>query len=169
MSASSTNKPPSLGQRLARLQDPTLGYSAEDLRTMPFNQLSMMKVGFGKTKKGQTFLEATEGDAAWSKWVAEHMAEIAKPEHRAYLIFLERYVEMGEAADAALAEPSHTKKVPKSRPMPKARLPVTSGHMSEPEASFRATAGRGADAMEQMEVAIQQMLGAIQRMASKPQ
>ena len=85
----------------------------------------MMKVGFGKT----------EGDAAWSKWVAEHMAESAKPEHRAYLIFLERYVEMGEAAEAALAEPSHTKKVPKSKPMPKARLPVTSGHMSEPEAS----------------------------------
>ena len=103
----------------------------------------------------------------------------------AYLIFVERYVEMGEAAEAALAEPSHTKKVPKSKPMPKARLPVTSGHMSEPEASeedpwalleepagsepLRAEVLMLRGRMEQMEVAIQQMLGAIQQMASKPQ
>ena len=95
MSNSSSHSTKMLGQRLARLQDPLLGFTTEELRNLDFDALGKLKVSFGKTKKGMSFLQAVESDPGWTKWCTDHLVGTGKAEHEAFLIFVDKYVEQG--------------------------------------------------------------------------
>ena len=136
MSPKSSPTTKTLGQRLARLQDPVLGYSMEEIRALPFEELAKFRINFGRTKKGMTFMEAVEGDLSWTRWCTEHLAGSGKPEHEAFLHFVEQYVIQGEATEAMLAKAEKD-----NVPVPKASTAAAKAGSQVPKPKARHTSG----------------------------
>ena len=154
--------------RLARLQDPLLGYTTEELRNMDYEDLGKLKVSFGKTKKGMSFLEAVESDPGWTKWCTDHLTGTGKAEHEAFLIFVEKYVRQREAAEQMLLKDG-TAPDPKSKPRHQKKKAPQHGHPRDPWAMIECQepSGNGdlhlqvnalQGRMEQMEHALQRVL-----------
>ena len=100
-SAKSTSQP-SLAQRFARLQKSSTGYSLAQLRELPLDTLGSMTVNFGKNMAGKSYQQAVEEAPDWTSWVLSHLGTSQKPEHQAFILYVERYTAQGETAEAAV-------------------------------------------------------------------
>ncbi|CAE7230274.1 RE1, partial [Symbiodinium sp. CCMP2456] len=93
-----------LGARYAQLNDPQLRLSLDEMEAMSLEQLGELKIDFGRTMSGRTYMDVAINEQAWSKWIIEHMAKSTKKEHQAFLRFMERYVEEAEGVEASLMD-----------------------------------------------------------------
>ncbi|CAE7220336.1 unnamed protein product, partial [Symbiodinium sp. CCMP2456] len=93
-----------LGARYAQLNDPQLHLSLDEMEAMSLEQLGELKIDFGRTMSGRTYMDVAINEQAWSKWIIEHMAKSTKKEHQAFLRFMERYVEEAEGVEASLLD-----------------------------------------------------------------
>ena len=103
---------PSLAQRFARLQKSSSGYTLEQLRQLPLETLGAMMVNFGKNMSGRSYRQAVEEAPDWTSWVVSHLGSSQKPEHQAFILYVERYTTQGETAEAAVTgDPSGSPRV----------------------------------------------------------
>ncbi|CAE7227129.1 GIP, partial [Symbiodinium sp. CCMP2456] len=154
----------------------------EEIRTMPLEELGKMKIDFGKTMTGRTYMDMAENETAWTKWIVEHMAQSKKRCHVNFLTFMERYVSEAEAVEGSLLESLEEVEPSARRARPKAVAKCTTSRTvasteAIPEAwdvisvddqgpplDHQVTAL--ANRMSQMESVMQQVLVAIQDLSS---
>lgn len=85
----------SLVNRLKKIQVPDES-PLEEMNKYSMEQLESMKVDFGATHKGKSYLEVWTHHQAWIKWFTEHFHSSSKLEHRKMLRFIELKVEHRE-------------------------------------------------------------------------
>ncbi|OLP81460.1 hypothetical protein AK812_SmicGene37992 [Symbiodinium microadriaticum] len=110
----------SLGERYARMNNPQLRYTPEEIRTMPIEELGKLTIDFGKTMNGRTYMDVAENEVQWTKWIVEHMGKSTKQCHLNFLTFVERYVSQAEAVEDSLLESLEAPEPPATRARPKA-------------------------------------------------
>ncbi|OLQ00779.1 hypothetical protein AK812_SmicGene16521 [Symbiodinium microadriaticum] len=125
-----------LAARFARLRNPSLNLSLEELENLTLEQLQDMTIDFGKAMKGRTYLDVVENEGDWTKWFLDHFKNSEKHNHKAFTIFVEKYVKQSEQIEAELlsaegsAEPATTTMprtaAPKPRPKAYPRHAVVS-------------------------------------------
>ena len=105
-----------LGKRLARLQEAGDDLSWGNVVLQNLEQLGRFKINWGK-HTGETFQEALEGDFDWAKWVVEHLDTSEKPCHKAFIRFVELYVQEAEEVEKQLmtAQSSTPTEIPKNK------------------------------------------------------
>ena len=168
-----------LSQRLAKHQESVSGLSFTQLQTMPVSELGQLKVDFGKVHKGDTFEHCMTTDAGWIKWCVEHLGQSEKANHKALLLYVEKYLDEAEMIEEQLTEPQGAAPGPNLAAKAKA-APKRSGEntavlesgdqwaMVSPSPSVQADVSVLQDCMKRMEEVMSQVLSAIQRMSSPP-
>ena len=68
----------------------------EEFQGMSYQELADMRVTFGEAKLNQKFIDVIEGDPKYTQWFARKYQNSQKESHRAFLYFLEIYVERKE-------------------------------------------------------------------------
>ncbi|CAE7226014.1 unnamed protein product, partial [Symbiodinium necroappetens] len=93
----------------------------------PLCQVEDMTIDFGKAMKGRTYLDVVENEGDWTKWFLDHFKNSEKHNHKAFMIFVEKYVKQSEQIEAELlsaegsAEPATTtSRTAAPKPKPKA-------------------------------------------------
>ena len=168
----------SLGERYARMNNPQLRYTPEEIRTMPIEELGKLTIDFGKTMNGRTYMDVAENEVQWTKWIVEHMSKSTKQCHLNFLTFVERYVSQAEAVEDSLLESLEVPEPQATRARPKATAKSSASRAAastdavpeawdvvstddlDPPIDHQVTAL--ATRMSQMESMMHQVLGAIQ-------
>ncbi|CAE7668189.1 unnamed protein product [Symbiodinium microadriaticum] len=135
----------SLGERYARMNNPQLRYTPEEIRTMPIEELGKLTIDFGKSMKGRTYMdaEAVEDSLLESLEVPEPPANRARPK--------------------AVAKSSASRAAASTDAVPEAWDVVSTDDLDPPiDHQVTALATR----MSQMESMMHQVLGAIQDLNS---
>ncbi|CAE7718205.1 GIP [Symbiodinium sp. CCMP2592] len=131
-----------LAVRFARLNEPQLRFTMDEIRTMPLEELGRFTIDFGKAMHGRSYVDVAENEKGWCKWIIEHMGQSEKRCHQAFIAYLERYVDQAEAVESALldtmeavleTEPSATRGRPKAAAKSISRPPAQSSE-AVPEA-----------------------------------
>ncbi|CAE7225513.1 RE1 [Symbiodinium sp. CCMP2592] len=164
--------------QFARLSDPTLAYSMEQLSAMTVEQLGEFVIDFGKAMRGRKYMEVIEKEKDWVTWFITHMSTSEKRCHRILFLFIEKYTAQAEeiaeglVGDPAAAEPPRstmaTRPKSKSAPRPTASTAVASSDHwalvednSEPALDNQVTAM--ATRLTHLEHVMEQVLVALQQ------
>ena len=115
-----------------RFQAVTAQAKTEEFQKKSYDDLSKMTIAFGESKVGQTFQEVIQTDPKYVQWFTRKYGESQKETHRAFLYFINLYVERQELVQG-VEEPAHQKPVvshlalkAKSRAAPSNKLDIMS-------------------------------------------
>lgn len=170
-----------LAARFARLSDPTLAYSMDQLAEMSVTELGDFKIDFGKAMRGRKYIDVIEQEKEWVTWFITHMATSEKRCHRILFLFIEKYTAQAEEIAAGLTgdptEP-HTRQStarPKPKSAPRRSAPsATASHeqwdlVEEPqEPLLDNQVSAMATRLTHLEHVMEQVLAALQQITPPP-
>ena len=79
-----------------RFQAVTAHVKTEEYQKKSYDELSKMTIAFGEAKVGQTFQEVIQTDPKYVQWFTRKYGESQKETHKAFLYFINLYVERQE-------------------------------------------------------------------------